>query len=852
MNNLDKKLFFLLVFTAWAVCARAQQNKPGATSVTIAAGPEYERSPFYQSLWGHNYRREWTTPVTFPVAMLDTLYGGLKPYKKGGGHQSKSLHLRTNDGKEYVMRSVNKSLKIVIPKIFYNTFAEDIVNDEISMSHPYAALTIPGMAGAAKIFHTNPRYVYIPHQAALDTFNEEYGNRLYLLEQRPDGDWSDAGNLGNFDKFSSSEDVREKLFRDSRNIVNQQAFVKARLFDMFIGDWDRHEDQWKWGAVEKNGRTEYTPVPVDRDQPYSRFDGVLLKAGISAAGARYFQSFDFDIPYPQGYSYERRNIDRFFTNRVTLKDWQFLAKQLQDELTDISIEKSVRELPPEIFTISGNEIIAKLKSRRGHLVEYATKYYLFIAKNVDIVGTQENEYFEVTRMKGETSVNVYDIKGGIKAERPGYSRVFKKEETREIRLYGVSGEDIYNVQGNGDQGIKVIIVGGADKDSVTASGGGKKVHIYDDHKGNVFPSHARARKHLSSDSLVHAFDYDAFRPEKKGLGPAAGYTDEDRIYVGLKYAWQHQAFRRPPFAFRQTFGVNYSVSQGAVSVTYNGIFPKAVAGWDLLLIGNYDAVKWAFFYGLGNETSFSKTPRNFFRMRNLEWLGSIGINRSIGIGNITLSGFYNSVRILNNAGKFITTSYLPVHPESTRKNDFAGGVFNCNITHVDDSVVPLRGIIFNINARYTQNLTHTDRSFANFSGDAQFYIPLLPKLSLNLNAGAGTVTGTPEFYQYPAIGGASTLRGYNRERFRGKTAFYNSSEIRYITGIHNYLMNGKAGLVAFFDNGRVWMPGETSDAWHVGYGGGIIIAPFNIAFFDITYGISKETTQIQTRVTMKF
>jgi len=69
--------------------------------------------------------------------------------------------------------------------------------------------------------------------------------------------------------------------------------------------------------------------------------------------------------------------------------------------------------------------------------------------------------------------------------------------------------------------------------------------------------------------------------------------------------------------------------------------------------------------------------------------------------------------------------------------------------------------------------------------------------------------------------------------------------------INSYFFRGKGGLVAFFDDGRVWLPGETSNTLHTGYGGGILIAPFNFVFFDITYGISKETTQLQIRGTIE-
>jgi hypothetical protein len=841
----NKFFLLLLLFVAYGNSILAQQ------SVVKPAGPEYKRSPFYQSLWGHNYRKEWTTPVTFPVLMLDTAYGGLMPYKEGGGHQSKSLHLKTKDGKLYALRSVNKRLRVIIPEIFHNTFIEHIVDDQISMSHPYAALTVPLLADAAKIFHTNPKYVYVPEQPALDTFNKEYANKIYLLEQRPDEDWSDADNLGNFKKYLSSAKVRENIFEDNSREVDQSAFVKARLFDMFIGDWDRHEDQWKWGEVEKNKRTIYKPVPVDRDQPYAKFDGLLQKIAIGSA-ARYMQNFEHDIKYPEGFSYERRNIDRFFTNRITLDEWQNTAKELQKDLTDDVIEKSIRQLPPEIFAISGSEIIAKLKSRRQHLVKYATRYYLFLAKEVDIVGSEEREYFKVSSAgNNEIEVNIYDLKDGLPRAEPYYTRKFKEEETGEIRMFGLSGKDIYSINGGDDNDIRIRIIGGDDKDSISVLDKGKTVHIYDDESENVFNLNSRAKLHLSSDSMVHAFDYDAFRPEKKGLKPTAGFNDEDRLFIGAEYGWPNISFRKTPVASKQGFGVNYSLSQKAFNVFYTGVFPKLIGGWDLLLKANYDAVRWSNFFGLGNETPFSAIPQNYFRLRTAEWLGGIGLNKKVGINYFTLSGFYSGIRVLRDAGKFITDSYLPSHPEDLGAKSFLGASFQYGLSSLNDAVVPTSGVIFRLLANYSHNLSNTDKSFAKFGGDVQFYVSVIPKISLAISTGAATVTGTPEFYQYPAIGGGANVRGYLRDRFRGKTAFYNSNEIRFITNINTYLLRGKGGLVAFFDDGRVWMPGENSNTFHKGYGGGVLIAPFNTTLLNITYAISKETTQIQFRGILK-
>ncbi len=90
------------------------------------------------------------------------------------------------------------------------------------MSHPYAAASVPLMAEKAGIYHTWPQYVYLPKQPRLDTFNNEFGNTLYLFEQRLSGSWKEAKNLGNFDKFIDTYELLENLHKDNEYLVDQR------------------------------------------------------------------------------------------------------------------------------------------------------------------------------------------------------------------------------------------------------------------------------------------------------------------------------------------------------------------------------------------------------------------------------------------------------------------------------------------------------------------------------------------------------------------------------------------------------------------------------------------------------
>jgi outer membrane translocation and assembly module TamA len=280
------------------------------------------------------------------------------------------------------------------------------------------------------------------------------------------------------------------------------------------------------------------------------------------------------------------------------------------------------------------------------------------------------------------------------------------------------------------------------------------------------------------------------------------------------------------------------------------LFPKFIGNWDLDLLGSYDVIRWTNFFGLGNESKFLGGEIDFYRARTTEWLGSVGFEQKFANSTIRVSPFFQSVRVRNDTQRFVSKVYSPTNPDVFTTDNFVGGQLVYILHSLNNPVVPTKGLSLFGNATYTQNLKESSRYVGNFSGDAHIYIPLFSQVSLALRAGAATATGTPEFYQYPGIGGGQTMRGFRRDRFRGETAVYNSNELRFISDVKSYIFNGKAGLLVFYDNGRVWMPGETSNVWHSGYGAGILLAPFNKVLADVTYGISKDETLIQLRLSL--
>ncbi|WP_207496700.1 BamA/TamA family outer membrane protein [Aridibaculum aurantiacum] len=852
MKNQIKCLSGILIFQFAFLVAGAQQmpGKINSKDTVVIAGPEYGTSGRHQWLWGRNYRKDWTVPVKVPIIDLSTTYGGLKPVKAGGGNQTKSLQVETKDGKLYALRTVNKTLGKVLPKEFLGTFIEDLVDDKVSMSHPYGAAAVPLLAKTAGVYHTYPQYVYLPRQPALDTFNDKFADKLYLFEQKIDSDWEDSDNLGNYKKYISTKNLLGKKLEDNDNTVDQRAYLRARFLDLFINDWDRHEDQWEWGERKTDSLTVYTAVPQDRDQAFFTFNGVLLKTLIGVSGLSYFQPFKDDLKNVKRFNYEQRNLDRFFANELSKADWMQTAKQMQAVLTDSVIEAAVRQMPPESFAISGQNIIQTLKARREKIDDWANEYYLFLAREVDIAGSEKHEKFEVKRLdEKRVAVNIYKItKEGKQKETPLYSRVFTTDETREIRLYGISGNDVFDVSGQEKFGLKIRLIGGDETDSFLVRS--SKIHIYDNRDNYI--NAPGVRKHLSSDTSIHSFKYNSFLYSKRGLAPTIFFSNDDRLFVGLRYSILTNKWRKEPFASKQAIQANYSISQRGFSGIYSGYFPKAVGRADMELYGMYDQIRWTNFFGLGNETEFAVDDIDYYRARTEEWEGRAGLLRRMGRHHVRLNANFRRVRVIQDLDRFVGKQVADPNNEMYKPKAFAGPQLGYYFHILNDSIAPTKGIQLYANASYMQNLQARDRAVGDFSADAMFYIPLVPDFSLALRAGAKTVTGNPEFYQYASLGGSQEMRAFRRGRYWGKTAVYNSNELRYIKDVKSYVYNGKLGFLFFYDNGRVWMPNEKSNVWHDGYGFGVFLAPFNKISADVTYGFSRDDRLIQLRLARTF
>lgn len=512
------------------------------TDTVIQPHPKYNTvSRTHRRFFGENYRKEWATPVTLPFIKISEK--GLKPTELGGGKQTKSLRLEDAQGKEWVIRSIEKNPEILLPEPWRQTFAKDWLLDAMSAEHPFAPLMIPVLADAVQVPHTNPIIGVIAPDKALGEFEKTFANTICMLEER-----EPLGESDNTDK------MLEKMDEDNDNRLDTLTFFRARILDLFIGDWDRHNDQWRWADNKDGDGKLYIPVPRDRDQAFYRSEGYVPALASRKWIAPFLTGFQSTIKRGNHFFINGRELNGRFLSQLTYEQWMNETRAFIAHLSDSVLEAALRKLPEPIYQVRHDELLRILKERRGHLEKAMEEYYHFFNRIVDIKLTDKKEVVEIT--EGEN--------GGTQVTVPGlFSRNFTPDDTRELRIYLGDGKDSVVVNTPNSK-IKTRLIGGEGKQVYRVEAAEKRPYVYDNRKD--YELFGKWKKRISNDSLNTAYVptnlYNVVFPLL-----TAGFNIDDGFLFGAGFRYvRKRGFRKLPYAEVQQLTAAYSFSTGAVRV----------------------------------------------------------------------------------------------------------------------------------------------------------------------------------------------------------------------------------------------------------------------------------------------
>ena len=841
-------LMSAVIMCAGAPLSGQQSDSAPSERVARAAGPRYKSSGLHGFLFGKEYRSLWATPVSVPLLDLRTFAGGLKPLSKGGGQQTKSLLLVAQDGREFFFRSVDKDPSATLPAELRPTVAGDVVRDQTSSALPTAPLVVGPLLDAAGILHGSSRFYVLPDDPLLGEFHSEFAGLMGFLEERVGGSRPVPAHWKGAKEIINSDSLMARISRSPADRVDASAFLTARLFDLLIGDWDRHAGQWSWALFDEKSPRRWVPIPQDRDQAFAKYDGVLLS--IARQTAPQLTNFGAEYPYITGATWNGRDLDRRLLVELDRSAWESTATRLQSALSDAVIDDAVRALPPEHYQLGGPGLTAALRSRRDHLLEAARDYYDLVANEVDVHGTEGQDQASVTR-QDDGIVEVAVSSGGVE---PYYSRRFDPKFTDEVRIFLDGGDDRAVVRGGGN-GPRVRIIGGDGRDQLVDSTRGGRERFYDDRE-------APART-IGTGTKIDRRPYTAPRKSPTDVpardwgrrwtaNTALSLAPDVGILIGGGRTLTTYGFRKDPYASRHRFRAAFATGPKSYRLDYRGEFRRENSGSYADLVVRASGIDVISFSGFGNEIE-APGDNEFYRVTQ----DAFGLQPAL----VFAFGSRATLRV-GPFLKYVSTDERPDRFLASLGNLYGtgnfgevGAGFTLRYDSRDRSVLAQRGLLLEVGGSAFPPIWDVDSTFGEVHGEAATYLsvpaPLDPTLAVRV--GGRKLWGRYPYFEAAFIGGTSTVRLGRVNRYAGDASAYGSTELRLSLTRVRVILPATFGIFGLADVGRVFLKGESSDTWHSAAGGGVWLSYLERAYtLSLAIAKSDERTGIYAQAGFGF
>ena len=814
------------------------------------ADSQFNAGKTKQFFMGKHYRTSWGKELdNIPYLNLDTLHGGLTPTEKGGGAQTVSLKFKSNDGQIFAFRSVVKDPNKKMDRELKKTIYGDVMEDFTAHQHPYGSLVVSVFMDELELPHSQPKLFLMPDHPKLGKYRKEFAGRLGFLEIKPKTKKKDRIAFQGADKVSSTFQMYRKLLGDNDNVFDSDKYVMARLLDMWISDWDRHQDNWKWLGYDNGKGVTYTPFPKDRDKAFSLFQGLyqLLDWELFVKDRGRFRESYRSV---KSLNFKARNMDRLLARDYDYQMWMEATDKFTMLMTDDVIEKALLGLPPEVYDLSAPEIARLLKVRRATLKKAVKDYYQLLAKKVTIIGTNKREIFEVFRREDEdVEVRVFKRTKKGKRGQELFNRKFLAKETQEINLYGLARDDEFYIGGKSKSSIKVRIIGGDGKDFIVDKSKveerNSRTLIYDFNEKDTVVVGATT-KLMSQNREIHFAAEGFYEDDYAYLIPMVSYNIDDAWGLGISTGKSWQQFGKPDF------GVKYSLialasTRGNYSLNLNTQFREVIKKWDLVfnLVASRPDRRFRFFYGLGNDTEFDKAlfKSNYYTNLTTNLSGELGLLKTFWKkSQLKVSAKYEFQKVeISSRNETDISIYEDENPAGFGESILFGPEVDFNLDLRDDAAFPTKGAQLKVQSFSFVNAKNDSEFGGKISTEALFYFSTGIKIptTFGIRTGYERTYGQTPFFYNSYLGQQSNLRGFRNNRYGGESAAFVNTDLRFHFGtILTKVLPLRYGVYGLFDAGRVWLDGEDSDLIHFAYGGGLYLVPY-VESFNLNLSIAK-------------
>lgn len=772
---------------------------------TLTVGPEYQKGGAHRFWFGEGYRELWTLPVELPVLDLQGEAGGLTPVRQVGGYQTPGLAMKGKDGRSYTFRSLDKDPSRILPPEWRNTATAKLFKDQVAAGHPAAEVIYSSLARSLGILFPESRLVLMPDVPELGAFRETFANKPGTFFQYPTPGFEGALEV------ITSQELYAKWLDDPGTRADTRAYLKARMLDVVLGNWDRHRNQWHWARLAD--APLWQPVPEDPDQCFSRYEGAAL--GLARSADPRFLRYEAEYPGRiEGLLYNGADMNRWLLGGVEWPAYEEVARELVAGLSDDVIARAVARMPPEWQAKNAATLTAEIRSRRDALPGFARRFYERLAGSVDVRAGRSDDVASVHRR--EDGALELALTTAASPE-PLFRRTFLPNETSEVHLYLYAGSDRIVATGRPSGPIELHVIkeggalAGADAPGVRLAKPWKNPAPLPD---GVWVE-PRSDGHWTAPMALLWWE-----PDIDFLF-GAGFN---------RTAW---GFRKYPWASLHAATISYSTGEKKLKGQYSGQYrlndESLLFRTDVLASG----IEHVNYFGLGNEThnsdkSLSRTQQDlasFFP--SLRFGSSRNFEAFLGPEARWVKAPTDIDTILNQQQPLGTGEFGEVLVRGGFELDSRGrqtpltGMQLAPIS-AGQPRVPTSGVRLKAEGFYAPVAWDVKSGFGGAGGSVAGYLGS-QRAILALRVGGEKLWGDYPWFEAADLGGSSNVRGFSNRRFAGDASLYVNSELRFWLGTRRTpILPLRWGLFAFYDTGRVWLEGEDSDKWHYGWGGGLL------------------------------
>ncbi len=804
----------------------------------LVPGSRYAALAGQTWLFGSGHRRLWTDTIAVPRLDLRQTEGGVAPACSPPSLLSDDIRFTASDGSSWLFSSMDKPFAArYLPPSLYRSAAGRLVQDVVSSTHPAAPTIVPPLYQAVGIPYPDATLLALPATEDLT----DYGGDIV---ERP-GWWSPdlaAGNrhvpgLVDVVEIISTQELWQITKADGY-IVDARAYLTSRLMDVLVGETAVDYNRIRWGRTADGPPSAWKPIPWDRGSAFASFDG------LSRWYARFYVPalVEFEDTYPSifGLVSQALVLDRRLLAGLELATWDSVATVIQTAMSDSLIDAAVARMPPEMYRREGPELAAALQARRDHLPEAAETFYRLLAEWVDVHATEPGADVEVRRVSEDRlAVTIRDPSrtGAAADTTPTFSRVFRADETREVRLYLDGERGGVTIVGEGRQRIRLRIVADDDGDAVHPSdaentdvhqdaGGTEDLGAFDfgPMLGGHLTLHRTPRALANGCSPAPPAPAPDLRSPVRDWGsvwipvPAVGYTSGLGVYVGAGVARSDYAFRQYPFKARHALWGGYASTPNSFFAAFYSDIRSVVGPFGVTLDARASGVGNPEYYGLGNETTNTQ-PESFYQIDQFQGVVAPLATLSPSPNTQVAAGvYYRASNTATGQGNIIDAQ----QPFGSGRVDDLGLTAWVKHDTYNDQIATPAGLVAGIGAHV--GVAEGDSTFATVAADVLGFkstdaLPGSPTLILRL--GGQVNWGGYPFYSAAFLGGTDNLKGFAPNRFGGDASLYLNSELRLYVAEISWPIYANFGVLGVADVGRVFLQGESSHKWHTGFGGGV-------------------------------